>query len=212
MSDNPQDVGRSYDTIAKPYADRFAGELAHKPLDRALLDVFASEAGDGAIVGDVGCGPGQIAAYLHARGLRPVGVDLSAEMIAIARQRHPGLSFITGSMLDLPADDASWHGAIAFYSIIHLAPHERPRAFAQLRRVLRTHAPLLVSFHVGDEVRHVDELYEQHVSLDSHFLRTQDVRTLLTGAGFEVEMALDRKPYTPVEAPTTRGYLLARAL
>jgi len=32
-----------YDAVARAYAERFAGELAHKPLDRELLNRFASE-------------------------------------------------------------------------------------------------------------------------------------------------------------------------
>src|SRR5205807_3476039 len=35
------DYQSSYDRIAEEYASRIAGELAHKPLDRMLLDDFA---------------------------------------------------------------------------------------------------------------------------------------------------------------------------
>ena len=205
------DVAAGYDAIAEAYAERFADELQHKPLDRALLDVLAHETGAGATVGDVGCGPGQITAYLHERGLRMVGVDLSPGMIAAARRRVPGPDFAVGSMLELPIADQALAGCIALYSVIHIAPADRPRAFAELRRVLRDGAPLLVAFHVGDEVRHFDELYGQRVSLDFHFLPIAEVVQHLETAGFTVAMTMERAPYTAVEAPTRRGYILARA-
>jgi len=39
-----------YDEVATEYANRIADELKRKPLDRALLDVFATSLGDGARV------------------------------------------------------------------------------------------------------------------------------------------------------------------
>ena len=54
---------RSYDTVAEQYADGFRGELAHKPLDRALLGSLIEAAGAGAPVADLGCGPGHVAGW-----------------------------------------------------------------------------------------------------------------------------------------------------
>lgn len=212
MDSRSDAVARGYDAIAEPYAERFGDELRHKPLDRALLAVLAEELGAGAVVGDVGCGPGHVTAYLRAAGLDAVGVDLSPAMIALAQERYPDARFVVGSMLDLPADDGSWQGIVALYSIIHLTPEQLPRAFAEFRRVLRGGgAPLLLSFHVGDELRHVDEMYGRAVSLDFQFLRAQDIAAQLQDARFSVEMSLERRPYTAVEAETQRAYILARS-
>lgn len=163
------------------------------------------------MVGDVGCGPGHVAAHLQAAGLRAVGVDLSPQMIATARRHFRGPEYAVGSMLDLPAGDGSWQGLVALYSIIHLTPDEIPRAFSEFRRVLASGSPVLVSFHAGDELRHVDELYGRSVALDFHLLRPADVAGGLERAGLAVEAVLERAPYTAIEAPTRRGYVLARA-
>ena len=42
---------------------------------------------------DLGCGTGVLCEALHARGIQTLGVDLSAEMIGIARQRNPALRY-----------------------------------------------------------------------------------------------------------------------
>lgn len=207
----PDELRTSYDAVAQAYARHFADELDHKPLDRALLGVLADDIGPTGVVGDVGCGPGHISAHLHGLGLRPVGVDLSPLMIELASQQYPDIEFAVGSMLALPADNHSWAGMVAFYSIIHLTPDELAVAFADFRRVLRPGGPLLLSFHVGTEVRHVDELLEQAVSLDFHLMRVADVTQKLRAEGFAVEMWLERAPYTSIEAPTQRGYVLARS-
>ena len=64
---------RSYDAVAARYSREIGGELAGKPADLALLD-RAAAAGSGGIVADVGCGPGQVGAYLAGRGARVVGI------------------------------------------------------------------------------------------------------------------------------------------
>jgi hypothetical protein len=69
---------------------------------------------------------------------------------------------------------------------------------------------LLLSVHVGNEVRHVDEFMGQPVSLDFRFIETSDLEVELGAAGFEVMMTLERGPYEPHEASTRRGYVLAR--
>jgi SAM-dependent methyltransferase len=214
MATDPGDLANtraSYDRVAEEYAVRIAGELAGKPLDRALLVCFVEQVGELGSIADIGCGPGHVAAYLHGLGAQVVGVDLSPEMVAVARQRSPAIPFEQGSMLALAAPDASWGGIVALYSIIHLPPEERPRALAEFHRVLRPDGLLLLAFHMGDEQRHVDEWWGQEVSLDTWFLRPRAIESLLRDAGFTVEMSLVRQPYAPdVEHQSQRAYILAR--
>src|SRR5205085_9867392 len=99
-------VRACYDAVAREYAERFAGELAHKPRDRELLADFAAKVRGRGDVYDLGCGPGQTTAFLHGCGVSVRGLDVSAELLREARQRHPGIPFEQGDMLALPlADD-----------------------------------------------------------------------------------------------------------
>jgi SAM-dependent methyltransferase len=214
MPTDPGDLANTratYDRVAEEYAARIAGELAGKPLDRALLTCFVEQVGGLGAIADIGCGPGHIAAYLHEVSAPVVGIDLSPEMVAVARQRLPDIAFEQGSMLALAAPDASWGGIVALYSIIHLPTAERPRALAEFHRVLRPGGLLLLAFHIGDEQRHLDEWWGQEVSLDIWFLQPREIESLLIEAGFIVEMSLVRQPYAPdVEHQSQRAYILAR--
>jgi SAM-dependent methyltransferase len=149
-SDPGPDTAAGYDRVAAEYARRIAGELTGKPFDRALLDRFADQTRGRGTVADLGCGPGHVAAYLHARGVEVVGIDLSPGMVEQARRLYPELGFRQGDMRALDAPDGAFAGAVAFYSVIHLPAAERPATFAELARVLGPGAPLLVAFHVGD--------------------------------------------------------------
>ena len=200
----------SYDRVTEEYAAQFFGELAAKPLDRALLDAFAELVRGQGTVADLGCGPGQVARYLHDRGVPAVGIDLSPEMVAVARRLSPDIPFQQGSMLALEVEDAAWAGIVAFYSIIHIPLEELPRAFAEFSRVLRPGGYALLAFHIGQERIHRDEWWGHDVSLDFQFYEPEELEALLTGAGFTIEARLVRRPYEPVEHPSQRGYILAR--
>jgi SAM-dependent methyltransferase len=202
-------VRRSYDTVAEKYAAGFRDELAHKPLDRALLACLAEQA-EGPVV-DLGCGPGHVAAWLAERGMAAVGIDLSPAMAAVGRREHPEVEFRVGDLLDPPGEDGEFGAAVAFYSVIHLEAAELRRAFAEIHRILRPGGLALVSFHIGTEVRRVTEFLGHDVEVDFHFFEPPDVIQAMEGAGFAVDMRLERAHY-PEEVATRRGYLLARRL
>lgn len=206
----------SYDAVAGAYAEAMSDELRRKPLDRALLTVFAEQVRDvgqgAARVWDVGCGPGHVTAFLAGLGLRAAGVDLSDGMVAQARKRHPDLEFSTGSMTALPAPDASWDGLVSFYSLIHMIDDADLRAaLAEYRRVLADGGLLLLAVHAGQEVRHSAEWFGAEVDVSFRFFDPAWLSTELERAGFAVESLTRRQPYPGAEVATRRAYFLARA-
>src|SRR5262245_20737143 len=83
----------SYDAIAEQYAEQYFDELSGRPFDRDVLDRFAATVKDRGRVCVLGCGPGEIARYLAARGVAAFGIDASASMVATARRLNPTLQF-----------------------------------------------------------------------------------------------------------------------
>jgi SAM-dependent methyltransferase len=210
MEQTSDHIRACYDTVAREYAERFAGELAHKPLDRELLSRFASEVTGRGDVYDLGCGPGQTTAFLHRCGVTVRGLDISAELLREARQRHPGIAFEPGDMLALPLVDASLAGVIAFYAIVHLSPDGLRQALAEMYRVLRPGGRLLLAFHVGEKSIHVEEFLGHRISLDFVFFAPQVVMDELVRAGFVAVEVIERDPYPDVEHPSRRAYVFAR--
>ncbi|HWO19956.1 MAG TPA: methyltransferase domain-containing protein [Kofleriaceae bacterium] len=206
----------SYDAVAETYADKFEGELEDKHLDRALLDTFAELCRGAGPVYDLGCGPGHVTRYLAGRGALARGLDLSPEMVRIARARSPGLDFVAGSMTALEAADASWAGAVALYSIIHLDRDERRRAFREIARVLRPGGWLLVAFHVSSAEQppgssiHLESWLGASVDLTTYFLDPGEVLEDLREAGLALRARMDREPWSATEYPSRRCYALAR--
>lgn len=199
----------SYDRVAKEYTERLLHEFDHKPLDRELMDRFASRVAGKGRACDLGCGPGQVAAYLQARGVDVFGLDLSPQMVEQARQANPTIEFQQGDMGALKLPDESLAGIAAFYSIVHTPRHEVTNVLKEMLRVLQPGGLLLLTFHMGDETLHPEDLWGIPVSLDFLFFQREEMEGYLKAAGFAIDEAVERAPYPDVEYQSRRAYIFA---
>lgn len=210
MEDIVSNTQDSYDAVASEYAEKFQDEMDHKPFDRDCLDRLAREVGELGPICDLGCGPGQIARYLHRKGVKALGVDLAPKMVAEAKRLNPDIEFHQGDMLALPDPDCSWGGIAAFYAIIHIPRDRIVAALREMLRVLKPGGVLLITFHIGQEVKHLDEFFGKPVDLDFAYFLPGEMEGWLKEAGFELEQTLTREPNPEVEVATQRAYLFAR--
>lgn len=204
-------IQRAYDVAAPEYAIRFFHELDAKPIDRKLLDLFAERVIPLGQTCEIGCGPGEVAQYLRQRGVDILGIDLSPNMISEARRLSPGIDFQEGDVLALRFADNSLAGIVGLYLIVNFRKEELPRAFAEMFRALIPGGILLLAFHLGTEILHLDEFFGHKVPIDFVFFEMDEIVNLLKAAGFDVQETLTRTPYPDhVEAQTQRAYIFAR--
>ncbi|WBO64551.1 class I SAM-dependent methyltransferase [Streptomyces camelliae] len=199
-----------YDAIADDYAAHFQGEYTQRPLERALLGVYAELVGPNAAVADLGCGPGRVTARLASLGLDVFGLDLSASMLAVARRENPGLRFEQGSMLELDLADGTLAGVVSWYSSIHTPTDRLPALFAEFRRVLAPGGRLLLAFQCGEEPRRLERPFGHPVTLD--FLRRSPdtMAELLTAAGFTLLSRTVREPDERLDEKVPQAFLFAQ--
>lgn len=99
----------------------------------------------GRVVLEVGTGPGRLAAALHERGCRVWAVDPSGEMLEQARANVPAqVGLRQARAEELPFRDA-WFERAVMRMTVHLL--DRPRAFAELYRVLCAGGNLVIATH-----------------------------------------------------------------
>lgn len=202
---------QAYDTFATDYAERFKEEYDGIPIERAMLSAFAELvlADGGGEVIDAGCGGGKSTAYLHSRGLRVRGVDISPGMLAQGRREFPHLRLDEGSMTDLGVPDGSLGGISAVYSVIHIPDDELPSLFAGFKRALRQGGHLLLIFMNLDEHIVRTEAFGHTIHLEYHMRTPQRMAGFLEEAGFDVFTQVIRKTQPGENLP--RAMLLSRA-
>ena len=190
-------IAAAYDARAAEYA-ALIGDIAQTDArDRALIAEWR-DATQGRLL-DAGCGPGLWTRFLHDGTRDVLGIDLSEEFIARARETHPDLEFLRGSFAALPLPDASLGGVLAWYSLIHTPPGELPSVLSEFARVVAPGGSILIGFFDGDPREPFD-----HAVTTAYFWNQDALRPLLERAGFTVT-ASERRVRTPGE-PSIRPH------
>ena len=181
-------VRESYDRVADTYVDMVAatalGDVRGQPWLRAAIDVFADAVVRLGPVLDVGCGPGQVTAYLAERGLEASGVDLSPRMIEHARRLHPQCRFSVASATDLELAESSLGGVMAWWSLFNLPRDVLPHVLELFARALVPGGQLIVGTHVGDgDVVRTEAYGGVPVRWTTHRWRPEQLAALVEGVG-----------------------------
>jgi ubiquinone/menaquinone biosynthesis C-methylase UbiE len=179
--------------------DRLRGELFGTTFHvHALLGLLDPAL----VVGDLGCGTGQLAALLSPHVGRVIGVDGSTEMLQAARHRLEGAANVDlrrGELEALPIDDAELDSALVAL-VLHHVP-DPGRALAEAARALKPRGRILVV----DMLPHDRVEYQQQMGHVWLGFPENQMRKLLTGAGFdEVHVRA-----LPVDADATGPALFA---
>ena len=170
---------------------------------------------------DAACGTGRHAAYLAQLGHQVLGVDLTPEMLARARERVPEAEFQTADLRQLPSKDASFELVICGLALAHLPDLDDP--MSELARVLAPGGRLVISvlhpfqallgWHApftGEDGRR--GFVREHPHLHTDYLAAfanagLEVRACVESPLTDRHVAAKRRAFRHVPAATTEAYL-----
>jgi trans-aconitate methyltransferase len=171
-----------------------------------LVDLLDPKPGERVL--DVGCGTGELTKVIADRGASVVGIDASADMIAKARELHPGLEFAVADAraMRFPAPfDAVFSNAALHW----IRPPEQ--AAAAMFAALKPGGRLVAEFGGQGNVARVLAAAEsagnaQGVDLagllhENYFPDEAAYAAVLRWAGFEVDRIELYDRFTPLEGP-----------
>jgi ArsR family transcriptional regulator len=136
----------------------------------------------GLIVGDLGCGTGQLSATIAPHVKQVIAVDGSADMLEAARarvQELPNVDVRDGDLESLPLDAAALDAAMLSL-VLHYSP-DPARALTEVARVVRPGGRILVV----DMLPHDRVEYQQQMGHVWLGFSEKQVARFLTGAGFD---------------------------
>ena len=139
---NPEEIGKAYDKITHLWMrkdfDRTNGIDQHK---RALK--FVDTKGKAL---DVGCGcTGRFIDLLLSEGFLAEGIDISEEMIRLAKHRHPGVVFHQQNICEWPIE-GKYDFITAWDSIWHIPLEQQENVITKLLSSLNSGGVFIFSF------------------------------------------------------------------
>lgn len=119
-------------------AEKFAKNYSRENINQDYLDLVESfaERVQGEKVLDAGCGPGRDSQLLSSKGFEVTGIDLSEEMIELAKEKVG--AFEVMDVRDLDFEDEVFDGVLANQLLVFFEGRERKKAFEELSRVLKS--------------------------------------------------------------------------
>lgn len=176
----------SADAIVSLYTRHAAAydqQRGRKLMEVRWLDRFLSLLPTAPSVLDIGCGMGEpIARHLIARGCAVTGIDSSAPLVALCRERFPQQDWLVADMRQL-ALGQRFDGLVAWDSFFHLTPDDQRRMFPRFRAHAADGAALLFTSGPahGEAIGNFEGEPLYHGSLDP-----AEYRALLDANGFAV--------------------------
>ncbi len=138
---------------------------------------------------EVGCASGRESKYFLKKGARVVGVDLSKNLLRIAKRENPKARYICANFLHMPIHNNVFDGTFAHAALVHLEKiSEVKKALQEFHRVLKPGGILYVRVkkQMGQaKTAIVSDTLSRHKRFFRYF--TQDeMRRYMTKAGFNI--------------------------
>lgn len=134
----------TYNQLAQAYDEETVDFW--KTFPRSFIQAFANASGPNVL--DIGSGPGRDARLLQNAGKNVVCLDASQTMIDICQAR--GLTTVLADFNHLPFDDASFDGAWAYTSLVHIPKAEIDTPLKEIHRILKPNGIFAIGNHEGD--------------------------------------------------------------
>lgn len=174
----------TYDNTAREYAEK----VRNIYLDDEM-DYFMSLMPRESRILDLGCGSGRDARYFSDRGYNVIGVDLSENLLDIARENAPDADFRLMDIAELDFQQNYFDGIWANASIIHVPKKDLPEVLYACYDIL--HGIMYASFKIGEGEQMLEDKRYENARKFYAFYSMEEIEEFAKKAGFEVLKAYE---------------------
>ncbi len=143
-----QITSTSWNKVAKEYEDKFMKLDIYQVTYEMFICYFKNDVE----ILDVGCGPGVIASYIQNEkpSWKMYGVDLSTEMIHLAKKNIPSGEFFTMDIREISKLNQRFSGVICGFALPYLSAKDCLQFISDTIDLLIPNGILYLSFVEGD--------------------------------------------------------------
>ena len=181
MDDNTDITIESYDKTVKDYV-RLVDSLYPQKESKKFISLIK----ENSLILDLGCGPGRDSKIFSNKGYKVIGVDLSKEMIKVAKQRVKTANFKVMDLRNMSFKDnyfdAIWANAI----FMHISKKEISQAIKETLRILKKDGILYISIKEGKGEELLPDKRYGGVKKFWSFYQKNEFEKLLNESGFTI--------------------------
>ncbi len=174
-----------FDRIASRYDDWYrtkTGQYVDRIEKWLVFSMLRTKSGKAL---DLGCGTGNYTLELKRRGFDVIGLDISEEMLKIARSK--GLKCVKGDAYSLPFPEGSFDLVLSVTMFEFI--HEPERVLGEIHRVLKPGGEILIGTMNGKSLwflfKRLKSLFVETAYRYARFYTPGELEELLRKAGFK---------------------------
>lgn len=170
----------TYNLIASEYDNEFGTDYSDAP----YIDKFL-ESLNGKEILDIGCGLGNLTNYMNEHGFNVIGIDLSDEMLKIAKSKYKHITFKKMDMREINIDK-QFDGISLLYSLFHLTKMEVEIVLPKYYNLLKENGKMLVILQDGDGEKVVKEPLNKNLSMFVNYYNLEEITNILKKHNFNI--------------------------
>ncbi len=148
---------------------------------------------------EFGCGIGRTADLLVDDGFHDyTGIDICEKVVQLARERLPGLEFLTNDILTYQSV-RHFDAAIVTDVLLYLSPEQQLQALLNLNSLLKPGAPVMIRWAPGNNEVRINQPKEvdgEHLASWVFLASPEYIQNLLRVSGFTLTRPIDQESHT----------------
>jgi len=197
-----------YNKIAFDYANQFDKDTT----DNKYIDVFLSYLNKESRILELGCGTGRLTRYIYDKGYNIKGLDLSKEMLNIAKKNHNKIKFVCKDIRKIDYKTDSFDALAIFYALFHLNKSEVLKLFPRINKILKKQGILGLILQEGSGEKIINTPLSSNEKLYLNLYTESEISSILKKFGFKI-LFVGRKSFDiKVELPYNKLFIFAKKL
>jgi ubiquinone/menaquinone biosynthesis C-methylase UbiE len=187
----------TYNKISQQYLDVFGDYWKE---DKEYIDKFLSYLPDKSLILDAACGPGTVSKYFLDKGYSVTGIDLSEEMIKLAKKINAQGEFKVMDLRKLEFPENTFDGIFCSFGLPYIPKSDVKKTLEGIHKVLKDKGYLFLSLLEGEKEKFVKDLIEPSERVFVNFFHFNEIIQCVEDALFDIVFKKIYRLSQPVES------------
>ncbi len=185
-------IQKYYDKFSKKY-DLQRDSAYYQMIEQIEKSIIKKHLREKGLVLDLACGSGRFVALLQKKERTIVGVDISMDMLKIAKEKNNNAFFVLADAISLPFKNNTFTHTISLKALPHIP--QLKKALKEIGRVTKKEAVL--EFYNCHSLKRLAFPFYHKSTIFTRFVSLKEIKSTLKESGFETKAQYGARTITP---------------